>query len=86
MLKVFAHTLYGILSLKYALLVPLMVLDGTGQIATEVIIKVIEKCLEYLLESLSLTLHKHVPESISLVNLTKLPAYLTVKIFKLLGP
>lgn len=85
MLKVFTHTLYGILSLKYALLVPLMFLDGAGQIATEVIIKVIKKYLEYLLENLFLTLHKHVPESISLVNLTKLSACLTEKMFKLFG-
>lgn len=35
-----------------ALILPLMVLDDTGQIATEVVIKVIEKYLEYLLDSL----------------------------------
>lgn len=56
-----------------ALLVPLMVVDDTGQIPTEVAVKVIAKYLEHLLESFSLTFHEHVHESF--LNMTKLPAY-----------
>lgn len=36
-----------------------MVLDDTGQITTEVVIKVIEKYLEYLVDNLFLTFHEH---------------------------
>lgn len=43
-----------------ALLVPLMVQDNTGQVPTKSVIEVIEKYLEHLLESLSLTFHEQV--------------------------
>lgn len=46
-----------------AMLVSWMVLDDAGQVTTEVGLKVIEKCLEYLLESLPWTFHERVPES-----------------------
>lgn len=36
-----------------------MVLDDTGQITTEVVIKVIKKYLEHLLDKLFLTFHEH---------------------------
>lgn len=42
-----------------ALILPLMVLDDTGQITTEVVIKVIKKYLEHLLDKLFLTFHEH---------------------------
>lgn len=43
-----------------ALLVPLMVQDNTRQVPTKIVIEVIEKYLEHLLESLSLTFHEQV--------------------------
>lgn len=43
-----------------ALLVPMMVQDNTRQVPTKIVIEVIEKYLEHLLESLSLTFHEQV--------------------------
>lgn len=40
-----------------------MVLGDTGQITTEIVIKVIEKYVEHFLEGLSLTVHEHIYES-----------------------
>lgn len=62
-----------------------MAQDNTGQVPTKVVIKVVEKYLEHLLESLFLTFHKQVYERcvFFLINLTKLSIYPTAKILKL---